>query len=115
MYAAGASARVIIFQWSAVATEGCTEQVLGVVRRWVHTDLIELGWPPGRIFRAAGQRGSMTIEHHFDDMPGFERAWEVLLNSEKAPELWAELQPYLVDDNVDRQLYSVSYARDRSR
>ena len=106
---------MIIFQWSALAVDACFEQALGVVRRWVHIDLVELGWPSGRIFRSAGQRGSITVEHHFDDMPGFERAWEDLLNSDKAPELWAELQPYLVEDNVDRQLFSVSYARDRSR
>ena len=106
---------MIIFQWSAVAVDGCVDHVVSIVRRWVHSDLIELGWPAGRILRSACQRGSLTVEHHFDDMPLFERAWEGLLNSDKAPELWAELQPYLVDDNVDRQLYSVTYARDRSR
>ena len=106
---------MIIFQWSAVAVDGCVDHVVSIARRWVHSELIELGWPAGRIFRSVGQRGSLTVEHHFDDMLLFERAWEDLLSSDKAPELWAELQPYLVDDNVDRQLYSVTYARDRSR
>ena len=106
---------MIIFQWSAVAVEGHTATVLDVIRRWAQHELLELGWPSGRIFRGIGHRGSITIEHHFDNMDAFERAWEDLLHSDKAPALWAELQPYLVEDDIDRQLYVVRYAPNRSR
>ena len=106
---------MIIFQWSAVSRDGYVDLLLGIVRRWVHFDLLELGWPAGRILRCASENGSVTVEHHFDDMQAFERAWESLLNSEQAPGFWAELRPYLADDDIDRQLYSVTYARDRSR
>ena len=106
---------MIIFQWSAISRDGYFDLFLGIVRRWVHFNLLELGWPAGRILRCASENGSVTVEHHFDDMQAFERAWESLLNSEQAPGFWAELRPYLADDDIDRQLYSVTYARDRSR
>ena len=102
---------MIVFQWSAVALEGRGEPALAAVRRWARDGLADLDWPAGRVFVSCCACEAITVEYAFDDVNSFERAWERLLQSERAALLWEELRPLLVEDLVDRQLYSVSYAR----
>lgn len=102
---------MIVFQWSAVAVEGQSSSALKIIRRWARNGLGEIGWPAGRVFKNSRCCEAITVEYFFDDMTSFERAWESLVQSDKAALLWEELRPLLNEEKLDRQLYSLSYAR----
>lgn len=102
---------MIVFQWSAVPVTGRSGSVLKIVRRWARTELSDLGWPAGRVFKNPNECDCITVEYCFEDMGSFERAWERLMQSEEAASLWEELRPLLDEDRTDRQLFSVKYAR----
>ena len=106
---------MIVFQWSAVALEGRGDRAMGVIKRWAKDELAEIGWPSGKVYRRCHCGEAITVEYCFDDMSSFERAWECLMKSEKAALFWLELQPFLEEDQMDRQLYQVCYARAANR
>ena len=103
---------MIVFQWSAVAIDGRANSARKIIKRWACTELLDIGWPSGRIYTNCRNCGAITVEYDFDDMGTFEDAWENLLRCGGAAEFWEELRPMLDEDHMDRQLYSVSYARD---
>jgi hypothetical protein len=105
---------MIVFQWSALAIDGHADSALRIIKRWARTGLLEIGWPSGRTYINCRDCGAIIVEYHFDDMSTFESAWESLLRCERVAAFWEELRPMLNEDHMDRQLYSVSYARDRA-
>lgn len=105
---------MIVFQWSAVAVDGHADTALVLVKRWAWEELSDIGWPAGRVFTNCKNCGAITVEYVFDSMSSFESAWENLLHCERAASLWEELKPLLDEDQVDRQLFSASYARNKT-